>query len=314
MRDQNVDRVRLGRTELKVSPAGLGCGGYSRLGMANGGDEVTAEKVVRRALELGVNFFDTARAYGTEEVVGRAVSSCRDDVVLSSKTMFRTRDETYMPPGDLVTSLEKSLVRLKTDYIDVFSFHGVTDEHLDYCLNEFVPVLEQQKRLGKIRHLGITESFRQEPQHEMLIRAIPSGCFDVVMVGFNFLNASARDEVFKLALEHDVATQIMHAVRRALADEKLLVEIVKGLVVTGEIDPDIVNLQAPLDFLVECSVTEAAYRYCRHEPGVSVVLTGTGSVDHLAENVAAIDSPKLSGETLDALGRAFGSVKSVSGD
>lgn len=282
--------------------------------MATGGDEKNAEDVVRKALELGVNFFDTARVYGTEEVVGRVVEGCRDDLVISSKTMFRTRDDAYMPASDLVTSLEKSLVRLRSDYVDVFSLHGVTDEHLDYCLNEYVPVLEQQKAMGKIRHLGITESFRNEPVHDMLIRAIPTGCFDVVMVGFNFLNTSARDEVFRLALEHDVATQVMHAVRRALADEEVLKATVKELVECGEIDPEIVNVESPLDFLEECSVTEAAYRYCRHEPGVSVVLTGTGDAGHLEANVDAMTKPALSDETTLALNRAFGHVKSSSAD
>ena len=309
-----MNKVRLGRTELEVSPAGLGCGGYSRLGMAKGGDEASAERVVREALDLGVNFFDTARAYGTEEVVGRAVAECRDKVIISSKTMFRGRDESYMTADDLVESLDKTLVRLRSDYVDVFSFHGVTDEHLDYCLEEFVPALQKQKDEGKIRFLGITESFRQEPEHDMLIRAIPTGCFDVVMVGFNFLNTSARDSVFRLAQTHDVGTQVMHAVRRALADNEVLVETIRALVDTEEIDPDVVNVDAPLDFITECGVTEAAYRFCRHEPGVSVVLTGTGSVDHLRDNVGAINQARLSDETLAALARAFGRVRSASGD
>ena len=67
-----LERVRFGRTELLVSPAGLGCGGSSRLGMGTGGDERTAERVLRQGIDLGINFFDTARVYGTEEVVGRA--------------------------------------------------------------------------------------------------------------------------------------------------------------------------------------------------------------------------------------------------
>jgi len=309
-----VERIRLGRTELKVSPAGLGCGGYSRLGMATGGDESSAEKVVNRALELGINFFDTARAYGTEEVVGRCVANCREDVVISSKTMFR-REDSYMPVSDLVESLEKSLVRLKSDYVDVFSLHGVTEEHLDYCLSEFVPALEQQKALGKIRHIGI-ESFRQDPEHKMLARAIPTGCFDVVMVGFNFLNAAARDEVFRLAQEHDVATQIMHAVRRALSNSDVMRETVAALVETGEIDPEIVDVENPLGFIEDAgeSITNVAYRYCRHEPGVSVVLTGTGSPEHLSENAQAICSEPVPEELVLEINKAFGRVRSASAD
>ena len=92
-----MEYADLGKTGLRVSRAGLGCGGYSRLGMAKGGSEESAEAVVRRALDLGINFFDTARAYGTESVVGRALRGRRHDVVISTKTMFRERDGAYLP-------------------------------------------------------------------------------------------------------------------------------------------------------------------------------------------------------------------------
>src|SRR5258708_5890401 len=82
-----MERTTLGRTGLDVSIAGLGCGGHSRLGLTNGGSEDAAVAVVHRALDLGINLIDTARVYGTEEVVGRALASRRDDVVLSTKAM-----------------------------------------------------------------------------------------------------------------------------------------------------------------------------------------------------------------------------------
>lgn len=313
-----MDQVRLGRTNLMVSPVGLGCGGYSRLGMRDSKDSSIAEGVVKHALDLGINYFDTARAYGTEEVVGKTVHSQRSDVVISTKTMFRDKDGGYMPAEKLVESLEKSLARMNTDYVDVFSFHGVTPEHLDYCVEEYVPVLQQQVQLGKIRHLGITESFQQDPTHEMLQRAVPGGCFDVVMVGFNFLNAGARDQVFPDCLAHDVGTQIMHAVRRALSNPEVLMQNIEQLITSGEIEKGVVNNDDPLKFLtghpgVE-SVVEAAYRYCRYEPGVSLVLTGTGSVDHLTSNVAALTAPPLPDELMVELDRIFGKVRSVSGD
>jgi L-galactose dehydrogenase len=317
-RSKRLEKVVLGKTGLMVSPAGLGCGGYSRLGMRQSKDPVPAEAVVKHALDLGINFFDTARAYGTEEVVGRMVSGCRDDVVISTKTMFRQRDGSYMLAGDLVDSLDKSLERLRTDRVEIFSLHGVTPDHLDYCLNEFVPMLQQQVALGKIRHLGITESFMQDPVHEMLAAAIPTGVFDVVMVGFNFLNSGARDTVFPLALENGVGTQVMHAVRRALSNEDVLIETVTKLIESGELEEQAVNQQDPLQFVKAHeevgSIVEAAYRYCRHEPGVSVVLTGTGSTAHLSGNVEALTKPPLPDALAAEIDRIFGRVRSISGD
>lgn len=301
-----------------VSPVGLGCGGYSRLGMRDGNDAGAAENVVRHALELGVNYFDTARVYGTEEVVGNAVAAQRDQVVIGTKTMFRDRDDNYLPVEKLIESLEKSLGRLKSDYVDVFSFHGVTPEHLDECVNRYVPALQQQVELGKIRHLGITESFMQDPTHKMLAAAIPMGCFDVVMVGFNFLNAGARDHVFPLSIKHEVGTQVMHAVRRALSNTDALLETIDKLIDSGEVAASKIDGANPLGFLTADpavqSVVEAAYRYCRHEPGVSLVLTGTGSTEHLSHNVAALTAPPLPGELKDKLNDLFGGVRSISGD
>ena len=73
-----MQTVRLGRTGLEVSVAGLGCGGHSRLGMAKGHDVHHAADMVRRALDLGITYIDTARAYGTEEAVGLGLEGRRD--------------------------------------------------------------------------------------------------------------------------------------------------------------------------------------------------------------------------------------------
>jgi L-galactose dehydrogenase len=152
----------------------------------------------------------------------------------------------------------------------------------------------------------------------MLQGAVPVGCFDVAMVGFNFLNSGARDRVFQDCLRHDVGTQVMHAVRRALSNPAVLMQNIEQLISTGEIEKGVASNDDPLKFLTGHpevkSVIEAAYRYCRYEPGVSLVLTGTGSVDHLTSNVAALTAPPLPDELMSELDRVFGKVTSVSGD
>src|SRR5437870_1939473 len=113
----------LGKTGLIVSVAGLGCGGNSRLGLGRGGSFDDCVAVVRAAVDLGVNFLDTAEAYGTEEIVG-AAARCydRDRLVISTKAIFRSGDDT----ADTVTGrVEASLRRLGLDYVDVFHFHAV---------------------------------------------------------------------------------------------------------------------------------------------------------------------------------------------
>lgn len=312
-----MQTTKLGRTGLEVGVAGLGCGGHSRLGMTAGKDEAHAARVVSHALDLGVNFIDTARAYRTETAVGKAIAGRRDQVVVSTKASAG-RGDALLSPEELTASLEKSLARLGTDYVDVFHLHGVRPEQYDYCVDMLVPEMRRQRDLGKLRFLGITEQFVGDTGHRMLQRAVCDDLFDVVMVGFSLLNPSARERVFPQTLEHDVGTLIMFAVRRALSQPEALSELVAGLVERGEVEARYVNGNDPLHFLREhaavSGVVEAAYRFCRHEPGADVILTGTGNTDHLTQNVAAIQAPPLPDDIAASLRQLFGSVDSVSGN
>jgi len=110
----------------------------------------------------------------------------------------------------------------------------------------------------------------------------------------------------------------MFAVRRQLSDPAALRETAAGLIARGEVDGGLVDAADPLGFLRDRagigSVVEAAYRFCRHEPGAQVILTGTGDAEHLAANVAAILKPPLPAEVLEWLEAIFGKVDSVSGN
>lgn len=314
-----MQTVRLGRTNKEVSVAGLGCGGHSRLGMARGADVHQAAGVVRRALELGVSFIDTARAYGTEEAVGEGIAGRRDQVFLSTKASPRHgRNGALITAAELTQSLEGSLRRLGTDHVDVFHLHGVQGGQYDHCAEVLVPEMKRARAAGKIGYLGITEHFGGDTGHAMLPRALADDHFDVIMVGFNLVNPCARERVFPLTLARDVGTLIMFAVRRQLSDAGALREAVAGLVARGEVDAGLVDASDPLAFLRDHvgigSVVEAAYRFCRHERGAQVILTGTGDVAHLEANLAAIAAPALPADVLARLTRLFGRVDSVSGN
>src|SRR5262245_50594226 len=150
-----MDYTTLGRTGLKVSVLGLGCGGPSRLGTLTGHDEEAAVAVVERAIDLGVNFLDTAELYGTESIVGKAIQRRnRDEIVLcTKKTIF---DERGLAGAEEVRQgLEQSLVRLNTDFVDVYYAHGIRTQHYEYVRDELVPCLLALRQEGMIRFLGI---------------------------------------------------------------------------------------------------------------------------------------------------------------
>src|SRR5215831_235987 len=123
-----MEYVMLGATGLRVSVAGLGCGGFSQLGLAQGKTEDDAIAIVRQALDLGVNLFDTAAAYRTEAVLGRAIKS----VVITTKAPFSFSNPHSTPEG-IVASLDKSLRQLATSCIDVYQLHGVTPNAYDHA-------------------------------------------------------------------------------------------------------------------------------------------------------------------------------------
>jgi aryl-alcohol dehydrogenase-like predicted oxidoreductase len=181
-----------------------------------------------------------------------------------------------------------------------------------------LPELVRARQAGKIRFIGITERFGTDTDHTMLARALPDDHFDVVMVGHNLINPSARRSVFPTTLANDVGTLIMFAVRRALTNHANARAVVEQLIAAGAVDARSVDRRDPLAFVTGDrsvkSLVEAAYRFCRHESGAHVILTGTGSIDHLRENVEAIVAPPLPDELTARLAQIFGAVDSVSGD
>ena len=312
-----MDYVTLGRTGLRVSVLGLGGGGHSRLGQRTGAADAHSVAIVRRAVELGVNFVDTAEVYGTEALVGEALRVFpRGAIVLSTKKS-PTDNGRLISALELTRGLEASLARLQTDYVDVYHLHGVRADQYGHAVAELVPEMYRLRDQGKIRFVGITEAFGPDPAHVMMARAVRDDYWDVVMVGFNMLNQSARDRVFPETRKRDAGVLCMFAVRDALSRPAKLRETIVELIAQGSIDRDAVDVEDPLGFLMEVegvsSLPDAAYRFCRSEPGIDVVLSGTGSLQHLEQNVDSILRPPLPDGVRQKLVDIFARVDSVSG-
>jgi len=312
-----MDYTTLGRTELRVSVAGMGCGGPSRLGMSTGKTEGQSIAVVRAAIDAGINLLDTAEAYGTEEIVGKAIAGRRDDVVIATKAWWQNRDGGLRSTNGIRRALDGSLQRLGTDRVEIYFLHGVTPDVYEDVRDALVPTLKEFQDEGKVRFIGVTEHFGNDTRHQMLQRALADDWIDVVMLGFSLLNQCARDTVLPLTQSKRVGTLDMFAVRRAISRPDELQTMIRELtaqgVLDGELDPD-----DPLGFLVHegggVSVVDAAYRFCRDEPGIDVVLTGTGDVGHLKENVASLERPPLPAADAARLREIFARVDSVSGN
>jgi aryl-alcohol dehydrogenase-like predicted oxidoreductase len=307
-----MQTVTLGRTGLKATVAGLGCGGFSRIGIEKYGLDHAAG-IVRTAFDEGVNFFDTATVYGTQGAVGKGLAGIpRDQYILSTKFPYRNKTG-----GDLLRTLDESLRELGTDYVDIYHLHGVSAADYPAAKESLVPAMEQARKAGKIRFTGITEAFGSDTAHGMYQLCLRDDLFDVIMVGYNILNPSAAKWVFPAAMEKNLGVLCMFAVRSALSNPAQLRIDIDRILARGQADPARVKDETVLDFLVNSgaasSIMEGAYRFCRHTPGIGVVLTGTSNAAHLRDNLASIQKDPLGRGILEKLETLFGRVDCISG-
>jgi predicted aldo/keto reductase-like oxidoreductase len=190
-----VYKVRLGKTELMVSAVGLGGIPIQRP------TEEEAVEVVRRCLDLGINFIDTANMYGnSEKRIGRAIASRREGLILATKSHARQGPE-------LRQHMELIMKQLGVDYIDLYQLHNVSNfEDYEKSLASGGPlnVVREAQAAGQVGHIGITGH-----SMEVALEAIKSGFFETMMFPFNCVSNEAAEKLIPLAREHDVGFIVM---------------------------------------------------------------------------------------------------------
>lgn len=194
-----MEMIRLGKTELLVSKNGFGALPVQRV------DKDGAVKILRRAYEGGINYFDTARMYtDSEEKIGLALADVRDNIIISTKTTA-TNTESFW--SDLNTSLSL----LKTDHIDIYQFHNP-----DFCPKPgdgtgLYEAMLLAKDKGMIRHIGITN-------HRLSVaeEAVRSGLYETLQFPFSYLAGEKEERLVKLCEEYDVGFICMKALAGGL--------------------------------------------------------------------------------------------------
>ena len=190
-----LETRRLGRTELQISCLGLGAMGiishYHKR-------RAQSERVVHRALELGINLIDTASSYfDSEQILGGALAGRHQQVHLATKSLLR-RGKGFS------RELERSFRRLRTDHISIYQLHHVQYRHeLQQVLGPggALEVLQREKRRGRVRFVGITSH-----HPGVLVEALETGEFDTVQFPFNPIEAQAFGPVLEQAVELDIGT------------------------------------------------------------------------------------------------------------
>jgi len=179
-------------------------------------NESDAVNVVKRCLDLGLNFIDTANAYSTsEERVGKAIKGMRrQDIFIATKSGART-------PEEIKKHLDLSLQRLGTDYIDLYQFHQIGDmATLKKVLDPssgLMQVFKDAKKAGKIRHIGASSH-----QMDVAKEIVKSGRFETILFPFNFITSEPADELLPLCREHDVGFIVMKPLAGGMLDNAVI--------------------------------------------------------------------------------------------
>ena len=305
----------LGGTGLKVGVIGFGAWGIGK-GLWVGAEDSVSLRALHAARDAGVNFFDTALAYGTghsEGLLKRAFGRS-DGVIIASKVppknfVWPARRGTPLreafPKQYVLDSLDTTLKNLARDRVDVYQFHVWTDEWADQ--DEWLETVRQIRSSGKARFVGISIN-DHEPSN--VLKALDTGLIDTVQVIYNIFDQSPEDELFPYCLRHNIGV-----IARVPFDEGSL---------TGKIRP---NTQfAPGDFRehyfagdrkqqvwehVQHLVADtgirleelpsAALRFTISHEAVSTVIPGMRTAEHVAANVAAGEGGPLPGDLLARL-------------
>ena len=300
---------QLGNTGVDVSLLSYGTGGPSQFGQRTGLDDAGRAALVSRALELGVNLFDTAEAYGAAEaMLGRALNGhTRDSYLIATKWSHKVAGGLVTDPGEIIRSLEQSLERLETDYVDIFQIHGVMPEDIDQVSENYIPAMQRLKEQGKTRFIGITEMITQDPKHTAMSISMERhpDVWDSVMLKYGIMNQWAAKNLLPLARSTSTGILNMAPVRLTLTRPEKLNE---RMTEWGESEGG-----NTLDWLSGGDPSELirkGYQFAAEPEAVTTVISGTSRIAHLERNVAALEGT-LSDEESEKLIAAYGDSASI---
>lgn len=326
---------KFGNTDIQVSEIGFGCGDVG--GLMVKGEPADQMRAVSRAMELGINYFDTASRYGagqSETNLGRvlkelAADSLSKDVYVGTKYSLHESDPHDLKAG-VIQSVEASLKRLGREQVDLIQLHDRISSQTDVSaraitvsdvLGQVQEGLEVLKSQGKVRFYGMTGVGETAGIHEV----ISSGVVSTVQTVYNLINASAGadtpagydmtdyDRLIDLAVEKQVGIIVIRVLAAgALTGTSVRHPVAMPTVApigSGEDFQQDESRAQKFAFLVEegfaDDMPEASIRFALSNPGVSTVLVGYSSMAHLEQSVGYAAKGLLPSEALARLPQAW---------
>lgn len=280
----------LGQSSLRVSEIGFGC-------MSLKNYDAAEEQLLHRALEKGINFFDTADLYDhgkNEEFLGKTFQQKRSEIIIATKVGNQWRKDgsgwDWNPNKDyIIKSVEESLQRLQTDYIDLYQLHGGT---IDDPIDDTIEAFETLKKEGKILFYGIS-SIRPNVIREYVEKSFMIS----VMLQYSLLDRRPEESVLALLEQNRIGILARGSMAQGLLIDKPAKEY---------LDHSADEVQSAAEAVRQASGKErskanTALRYVLQQPAVTSVIAGIRTLQQLEEAVQAIDTPELNEEEMQLL-------------
>jgi aryl-alcohol dehydrogenase-like predicted oxidoreductase len=305
----------LGKTGLRVSTLGYGAWGIGGAGWIGAADDESL-RALERAIELGVNFIDTARGYGeSERLVGEVVRRHRDENVYVA-TKVPPQNGTFPAPDGLDpaeafpgrhirTSLEESLRASGLEAFDVFQFHVWSDEWIGR--GDWLETINALKAEGKIRYFGVSIN---DLQPENGLQLVASGLVDTVQVIYNVFHQQPEEQLLPACQEHGVGVIVRVALDeggltgRITADTHFPADDFRSRYFRGDRPAQVQRRVQALteDLGISADQTaDVALRYVLAAPAVSTVIAGMRTVRNVERNAATMDGRPLTAEQMRRL-------------
>ena len=314
-----------GRTGIRLSVLGFGCGAVG--GLMVRGDQLDQERTIARAIDAGVNYFDTAVQYGngeSEKNLGRILQQLKPRNAIVG-TKVRLPSASFDRIADAVaTSLEHSLMRLRRDRVDIFHLHNAITEHgggealsVRQVLGEVVPAFQRLRQQGKTRFLGLTAV----GETAALAQVIDARAFDSAQVVYNMLNPSAATELpadypaqdYGRLFDHTVAAGVGVVGIRVLAGGALSGSTERHPIASPPPEPigsamsydaDVLRARRLMPLVKEgfaSTLTEAATRFVLGHPAIGTILVGMATPQQFEDALAAVQKGPLPRAALERL-------------
>jgi L-galactose dehydrogenase/L-glyceraldehyde 3-phosphate reductase len=314
---------KFGRTGMQVSVLGFGCGAVG--GLMVRGNARDQERTIARAIDTGVNYFDTAVQYGngeSEKNLGRILQTLKPaNAIVGTKVRLPSSD--FGRIADAVTnSLEGSLTRLRLDHVDIFHLHNAITEggggealSVQQVLGDVVPAFERLRSAGKTRFLGLTAV----GDTAALLRVIDARAFDSAQVIYNMLNPSAAIALPPNYPAQDYGRLFDHS--SAAGSGVIGIRVLAGGALSGSAerhpvaspppepigsslryDADLARARRLMPVITEGfakTLAEAATRFAISHPAVGTILVGMATPQQFEDALAAVQQGPLPQDALD---------------